>query len=197
MSSTPSEMDDAELSRRILAGEAHLFAQIVERYQNRLFAALMTMVPTREDAEDLTQETLVQAFRKLGSFEGRSSLLTWMHRIAMNLAISHRRKHRLERQQSWTAMEVASSNLTSTEHEQGDTLEQGEERALLQSALARIDAEYREIIVLRDIHGYDYAEIADLLSLPAGTVRSRLHRARIELRDTILTLEQGKGGRGS
>lgn len=190
-------MDDAELSRRILAGEAHLFAQIVERYQNRLFAALMTMVPSREDAEDLTQETLVQAFRKLGSFEGRSSLLTWMHRIAMNLAISHRRKHRLERQQSWTDMEVAVSDLTSPTHSQGDVLEQREERALLQSALARIDAEYREIIVLRDIHGYDYAEIADLLSLPAGTVRSRLHRARIELRDTILMLEQGKGGRGS
>lgn len=182
------QADEAELLRRILAGESELYSQIVHRYQGRIYAALQAMVPSREDAEDLTQESLVLAYRKLASFEARSSFYTWLHRIAMNLALSHRRSHRKELSQAWSPMEVASESLSGREEASDVQLERLEEQQLVQQAMARLDASYRAILVLRDIQQLDYAQIAEILEIPAGTVRSRLHRARLELKGTLQML---------
>lgn len=182
--------DDSEAIRRVLAGEVEAYGAIVKKYQQRIFAAMMVMVGSREDAEDLTQECLAMGFRKLSSFEGRSSMFTWLHRIGMNLAISHRRKHRREKSIARTSIDVAENELVGREEPIEQILDRANDQSLVRSAILRLDEQQRSVLVLRDVQGMDYSEIAETLEIPIGTVRSRLHRARLELKDVIELLRK-------
>jgi RNA polymerase sigma-70 factor (ECF subfamily) len=176
--------DDARLIDEALSGTSAAFGELVVRYQDRLFSMLVQVVGSRDDAYDLVQDAFVQAFLKLESFQRQSAFYTWLYRIAMNLAISRRRRQR------------PIGSLDETRHATGDEplgrddpptarLEQQERGAQVQQALAALSEEHRAILVLREIDGCCYETIAEMLELPVGTVRSRLHRARMQLREQL------------
>jgi len=156
----------------------------VALYQDRLFNSLVRVLGSAEDAADIVQDAFVQAYTKLDSFRGSSSFYTWLYRIAFNLAMSHaRRGHK-------TASLDGRKSLSGDEPMDGaPTAEAGvleQERAeLVHAALAELTLDYRQILVLREIDGCRYDEIAEILDLPVGTVRSRLFRARLQMRDLL------------
>lgn len=137
----------------------------------------------RQDAEEITQEAFLSAYRNLSRFEGRSSFYTWLRRIAYNLAIDLQRRHRTAEKADphWIAQSLAES-----ESGPDDLLMVDEIHGIVREALDRIGEDARNIILMRDIQSLDYSEIAELLEVPIGTVRSRLHRARNELRGVLL-----------
>jgi len=170
----------------IVSGQSSQFEILVGNYQQRIYATLLGMLGSPQDAEDVTQETFITAFRKLDQFGRRSSFYTWLYRIAFNAAIDlQRRKKRAKNQY------VASNNVDITQaadlhaESAASVVIAKETVTQVQLALSRLDEERRNIIVLRDLQGVDYAEIALMLDIPIGTVRSRLHRARIELREIM------------
>ena len=187
-SSVPQEsVDDQErlVLDAIRSGQSTRFEELVLAYQNRLFAAMLAVLGNRQDAEDVTQEAFTKAFLKLNAFQAKSSFFTWLHRIAFNLAIDLRRRDARSRSIGRVSMETASDELRSAEPLPLDATEQNETQQKIYSALAMIDPERRSVITLRDLQGMDYSEIAQVLEIPIGTVRSRLHRARLELRDLL------------
>ena len=175
-----SPLDDFELIELVRNGSTHYFAVLVERHQNRVFQFVFTLLRNRQDAEDVAQEALMGAFRKLNTFEGRSSFFTWLRRLAYNACIDH-----LRRQKSRKS-ELATDELSQFGGAQRENpVVQLEERETIQAVRMAIDQlpdEQRSIVCMRDIEGMDYSEIASVLEIPIGTVRSRLHRARMELK---------------
>lgn len=175
-----SPLDDFELIELIRTGSSHYFAVLVERHQNRIFQFALALLRNRQDAEDVAQETFVGAFRKLNSFEGRSSFFTWLRRLAYNASIDHLRK-RKSRKSDLSTPEMSSLAASQSEN----PLNQIEERETIdavRSAIDQLPEDQRSIVCMRDIDGMDYSEIAAVLDIPIGTVRSRLHRARLELK---------------
>lgn len=173
--------DDGELIQATLHGDSAAFGHLVRKYQDRLFTALMQVAGSRSDAEDVVQESLVTAYTKLATFGHGSSFYTWLYRIAFNAAISQRRRRKpstsLDLKREFTGEEPQDES----QHPQEDVLRQ-ERAALVQQALSQLNDEHRAILVLREMEGCDYDTIAEILNLPVGTVRSRLHRARLQMR---------------
>jgi RNA polymerase sigma-70 factor (ECF subfamily) len=162
---------------------------LVTRYQDRLYNALVHVVGSRDEALDVTQDALVQAFLKLATFQRQSSFFTWLYRIAHNLAVSRQRRRKptvsLDETRRATGEEPPGRD-----EAPGEALEQEERNDQVRAALARLSEEHRHILVLREMEGCCYETIAEILSLPVGTVRSRLHRARLQLRDQLKELAQ-------
>lgn len=188
-----NQAEETALIDCIVSGQSSKFEVLVGNYQQRIYATVFGMLGNRHDAEDVTQETFLTAFRKLDQFERRSSFYTWLHRIAFNAAIDlQRRKKRTTRHVGGAEM-IDSSESTDQRIESPASIAMAKETvSQVQMALARLDAERRNIIVLRDLQGIDYAEIASILDIPVGTVRSRLHRARIELREIMNAMGIGQ-----
>jgi RNA polymerase sigma-70 factor (ECF subfamily) len=171
---------DRELIDATLRGDSAAFGALVRRYQDRLLSAVVHVSGSRDEAEDVVQEAFVQAYLKLTSFAGGSSLYTWLYRIAFNTAISRRRKRRggaLEQ-----ARDLGGSEPTDETEPAEDRLLRKERAAVVQRALAQLPDDFRAVLVLREMEGCDYETIAQILDLPIGTVRSRLHRARLQLK---------------
>lgn len=176
--------DDGQLIRSACLGDAAAFGLLVRRYQGRLCTALLHICGSLHEAEDVAQEAFVQAYLKLSSFAGESAFYTWLYRIAVNAAISRRRRRREESsvEQSREAFGIEPQDDTEQPHER---LLREERAVQVQRALDRLSAEHRAILVLREVEGCDYDAIARILDLPVGTVRSRLHRARLQLREQL------------
>jgi RNA polymerase sigma-70 factor (ECF subfamily) len=142
------------------------------------------VVGSAEEAQDVVQDAFVQAFLKLESFQRSAAFYTWLYRIAFNLAISRFRKTRptvsVERARELSGQEILARDPPPTER-----IERQERAAQVQRALAALDESHRAVLVLREIDGCCYESIAEILDLPLGTVRSRLHRARMELRELL------------
>lgn len=176
-----TDQDDAAIVQRAVAGDAGAFDQLVRRHAPRLLRMTYALVGNREDAEDLMQEALARAYFKLDTFAGRSAFFTWLYRIVLNLSISRRRRRRLESTHRVGRLEEAPSPIDNSAAAD-DTVETQEQLQQMRNAIAKLDVQRRTVLVLRDVEGLDYAQIAELLNLPKGTVRSRLHRARADLR---------------
>jgi RNA polymerase sigma-70 factor (ECF subfamily) len=176
--------DDAPLIAATLAGDAAAFGRLVELYQDRLYNSLLRVVGSAEDAGDIVQDAFVQAYVKLDTFRGSSAFYTWLYRIAFNLAMSHARRGRKTVSLDGIKALVGSEPV---DHQPAPEagLEQNEQVELVHAALAELSTEYRTILVLREIDGCRYEEIAEIFGLPVGTVRSRLFRARLALRDQL------------
>jgi RNA polymerase sigma-70 factor (ECF subfamily) len=176
--------DDAPLIEATLAGDSAAFGQLVGRYQDRLYNSLFRVLGSAEDARDIVQDAFVQAYLKLKTFRGSSAFYTWLYRIAFNLAMSHARKARPTVSLDW---QKAGHGAEPVDGQPGPDagLAHRERVELVHAALAGLSAEYRQILVLRELEGCRYDEIAEILELPAGTVRSRLFRARVQLRDQL------------
>lgn len=186
---TGSGPADAELVGQVLGGDATAFTTIVDRYKDRLYNTVYRLVGSSEDASDLLQDTFVKAYENLDRFRGHSSLYTWLFRIAVNTSLSHRRKRK------WVHLvpSVGDSDDGDPVAGRGDRsssdpsapLVAAETEAMVQEALGGLDEEHRTVVVLRDIQHCDYREIAAILDVPTGTVKSRLHRARLMLREKL------------
>lgn len=191
---------EVELLKRAQKGDRAAYGQLVLAYQDRLYNAVLRLIGDREEARELTQEAFTRGLMKLDSFRGDASPYTWLFRIAVNLAISRLRKVQRHRvfSLSWSgrngnghhgAEDQASSlvdRLAQTSHPAPPSaLEKREECEQVLAALGRLDAEYRAVLVMRDIEGFDYQQMADVLGLPLGTLKSRLFRARLALRDEL------------
>jgi RNA polymerase sigma-70 factor (ECF subfamily) len=165
-------------------GDSVAFGKIVRAYQDRLCTALLHVCGTLDEAEDVAQDAFVQAYLKLASFAGQSAFYTWLYRIAFNAAISRQRRRREEASVEQTREVTGQEPFDDTEPAEERVLR--EERAVqVQRALALLSDEHRAILVLREVEDCDYDEIAQILGLPVGTVRSRLHRARLHLKEQL------------
>src|SRR4051812_30892532 len=194
--------EEAELLRKAQLGDRAAFGQIVIRYQDRLYNSILRLVGDTEEARELTQETFTRALVKIESFRGEAGPYTWLFRIAVNLAISQLRKvqkHRVfsldagsgangqstrrgDEDQASALVDRVAETRGASPAEQSIKREQGEQ---VLAALGRLDAEYRAVLVMRDVEGFDYQQMADVLGLPLGTLKSRLFRARLALRDEL------------
>jgi RNA polymerase sigma-70 factor (ECF subfamily) len=165
----------------------------VGRYQDRLYNTILRLLGHAEDVRDVVQEAFLHAYQALSTFKGDSLFYTWLYRIAMNAAISFQRKQKAAlRLYPGGDREGLDPADTSEVGRPGYALEIAEEEKRVQAALARLSPEHRAVLILKDMEGLKYEAMADILSVPIGTIRSRLHRARLELRQ-ILLQEQKPG----
>jgi RNA polymerase sigma-70 factor (ECF subfamily) len=179
--------DDAALIDQTLAGQTAAFGHLVERYQDRLYNTVLHAAGNAEDAKDVVQEAFVQAFLKLDTFQHASAFYTWLYRIAFNVAATHRRRRHatfsIDRGQAGDGREPVDVHEGPTAR-----LDRDERCRQVRQAIGELSDEHRAILVLREIEGFTYETIAEILDLPVGTVRSRLHRARLQLRGELKEL---------
>ena len=184
--------DDHRLIAACLGGDSLAFGALVRRYQDRLYSTVYRLLDNAEDAQDVVQEAFLHAYQSLESFKGDSLFFTWLYRIAVNTAISLKRKRRVVLSIDGTRNgEGGVDPLDPSEASRpGHALEQAEQERRVQRALNRLSPEHRAVLIMKDMEGQKYETMADALQVPIGTIRSRLHRARLELREL---LEQDEG----
>ncbi len=192
--------DDHELVREAQKGNARAFEKLVERYQRKVYAVAFGMVRNRQDALDISQEAFIKVHRYLGNFQGSSSFYTWLYRIVVNLAIDHLRKggkgppldydDRVRRDESNTAGDpsILPSILGSNPSK---SLGRKELLEHMQKALDALPPYHRAVIVMRELEGMSYKEMAKAMQVSKGTIMSRLHHARHKLQKL---LEEYLGG---
>jgi len=168
-------------------GDAAAFEDLVREHQTKLYHTCLRMMGNPDDARDMSQEILVKIWRNLPSFKGDSSLSTWLYRIAINTCLDELRRRSKNRQSSIEALSESGWEPTDPEAEQ--ILDRALNRQLLRSAIKQLPDDFRAVIVLRDVSGFAYEEIAQVLDCPIGTVRSRLNRARKLLAKILLDME--------
>jgi len=182
--------DELQCIERARAGDAKAFGLLVERYQDRVFNVCVRILADRAAAEDLTQEAFVKAFTSITGFDGRAAFFTWLYRIAVNLCLSARRRPTrptvsLDAESDGRYAATGAARLAGDGPSPDVQAARREEHGLVLAALAELDEEHRAVVVLRDIESLDYGEIAEILQVPTGTVKSRLHRARMALRERL------------
>lgn len=181
--------EDLQTIERVRSGDSAAYAQLVERHQRRLLGLLAHTCGDVELAEDIAQEAFARAYQKLAMFSGESQFYTWLARIAMNLLFSDRRRKRLENQARREGLDMAldaNGFVNRIENAPPDhQMELLETQNCVREAIEMLDEERRVVVVMRDFDGMDYEAIAESLEIPVGTVRSRLHRARLELKSIL------------
>ena len=177
-----SHISDAVLVRRALAGDSDAFATLFQANKGRVYAVCLRMTNNAADADDLTQEAFIQAFRKLATFRGESALSTWLHRVAVNTALMHFRRQPANR----TSLDQTDSETTRREFgRQDERLKHSLDRIALTRALEALPSGYRKIFELHEIGGYGHREIAKLLHCSVGNSKSQLHKAKQRIRECL------------
>jgi RNA polymerase sigma-70 factor (ECF subfamily) len=183
--------DDKSLIDACRAGNTEAFGVLVTRYQDRLYPTIFRLTGCADEARDLLQDAFLRAFEKLDRFQGESSFYTWIYRIAVNLALSGRRRRRpllrLNRD-SGSGSAPIEPVYDPAESDPSAPLQRAERDRMIQDALNALATDHRAVVVMKEFDGLQYEEIAAMLEIPIGTVRSRLHRARCELRDRLRSL---------
>ena len=195
-------LPEAQLVKLAQQGDRAALGTLLNHHHQRLFNVALRMLGHHEDAAEVTQDAMLKIVGHIKNYDGRSQLTTWMIRIVMNLSISHLRKRKLRRTASLDADSgngggpiargdgndaALRDRLVDDRERKPDERVQHEEMiAELHRALGRLDEEFRSVLVLRDMNDMDYEQIADALSVPVGTVKSRLFRARLALRQEML-----------
>ena len=179
---------DAELVRRFKEGDRSAYAEIVRRYQDRVFTLCLRWMGDRGVAEDVSQDVFLALFRSLANFRGDSQLSTWVFRVVVNHC-KNRRQY--QRRRAMDLHEPLEGNRPDPDAPKRQIADEGpgtdarlhatEAQGLLDQALLDLEEEHRAVIVLRDVQDLSYEEIADVLGIPRGTVKSRIHRARAQL----------------
>ncbi|MBI2263616.1 MAG: sigma-70 family RNA polymerase sigma factor [Armatimonadetes bacterium] len=178
---------DQELIRRHRAGDAGAFEEIVLRFKDRILNTVYRMMGPRADNEDITQEVFIKAYHALADFRGESAIGTWLYRIATNLCLD-----RLRQKQPLTSWEelIASGGEGALRPEDDppaieEILEEKELQEEVQKAIMQLTEKHRAVLVLHDIEGLEFEEIGRILKVPIGTVKSRSHFARSELKERL------------
>ena len=180
------------LIQRCREGQRDAFGMLVRRYQDRLYNTVCRLVGDDDRARDIVQDAFIAAYQALDRFHGNAKFYTWLYRIAVNASISAQRRRR--RRPDPLSIDT---QLAPTGDEPGAPvdatrpsrhLEEVETQQAVALAIDSLSPDYRAVVVLKDMEGYDYRTIAEILECPVGTVRSRLHRARLQLRETLKDL---------
>ena len=192
-----SALDDKEIISRCKQGDTDAFGQLVDRYQQRVYNIAFRMTNNHEDALDLAQESFLRVYRALASYKGESAFGTWVFRIASNVCLDELRKKKrqplialstdalMPGEEGDYPIEIAAGEGHSPEQQ----LLRGEMRREITQALGQVSEEHRLVLVLRDIEGYSYDEIAEMVGVNVGTIKSRLNRARLALREVLTVRE--------
>ena len=181
-----SLINDSELVRLASAGDRAAFAQLYERFYGRAFRLAYSMTGNRTAAEDLTQEIFMRVFQRLEHFGGQSSFATWFYRLAVNHSLNYRRKERVsERDNHSDKIEFLANQSPQIEA----AVLQNQLKGEIHGALLELSKEMRMVIILKDIEGLNYDEIAERMSCSQGTVASRLNRARKQLAQKLKHLK--------
>jgi RNA polymerase sigma-70 factor (ECF subfamily) len=184
----PVNTDDQTLIERCRSGDVAAFEPLVEKYRDRVWRLALNVVRDREDAWDVAQEAFIRAWQALPSFRGQSAFYTWLFRIVMNVA-ADRMRQRAARGRAFGTEPVPEEDWERTMPDQGpgpeDEALRAEERERIRRALSALPEHHRTVIMLNDLEGLSYREIAEVLDIPMGTVMSRLHNARKRLRDLL------------
>lgn len=202
--SDPPSSPEAELAlvAAIRRGDQSAWADLLTRYQDRLYSLCLRMVGNRDMAQDLAQDSMVKVIEGLATYDGRAALSTWIYRVTMNVCLSKLRSEKYRRHASLDAESSSGDEPhrphgTYRSYNTGEDLsnpkepealrrvQAQEERSGVASALLRIPADQRALLLLRDARGLEYEQIAEVLGVPVGTVKSRLFRARAALRDKL------------
>jgi RNA polymerase sigma-70 factor (ECF subfamily) len=189
----PEEVE-AKLIERLVARDERAFNELVRAYERRVFALVLRMLGNAAEAEDLAQEVFVQVFKAIGTFRGESKLSTWIYRIAINLCKNRAKYLRVRHVDDQQELEAVAERVPLGEArranvgqvERPDEMLAGKQVELIvQEAIVEIEPSFRECLVLRDVEELSYEEIGEITSLPAGTVKSRIFRARAMLREIV------------
>jgi RNA polymerase sigma-70 factor (ECF subfamily) len=187
------QWEDRRLIKQSQRGDTAAFAELYRRYSRRIYHTIYRLLRNRDDADDVLQNTFLNAWRSITCFKGDSEFFTWLYRIATNLAISHQRR-RGSKKEKPIPEDDGSGNIydpPAPASHPGENLESQEDITELRRAMQKLSEDHRIIICMKDIQEMSYEEIAQALDIPIGTVRSRLHRARLELAQLlgVLSLE--------
>ena len=205
----PAEQAARDAFDRARAGHIAAFGLVARTYQDRLYNAVFRLLGNEDDAAEVTQEALTRGLEKLADFRGDSGPYTWLFRIATNAAVSRLRRSSRRRTVSLDALDAPSAgagnggrrgryadSIESTGRSPAESAEHGEQQRAVLDALNRLDVENRALLVMRDLEGFDYRQMAEVLGLPLGTLKSRLFRARVALRELMQAEADPPGGGG-
>ena len=188
-----AQLEDKELAALASKGREMAFRELLSRYERPIFSLIYRMVRDRTLAEDLAQEAFIRAFNAIHSYQPRFKFSSWIFKIANNHTIDHLRKRKLETvsidgsPHARNAEEEAQTRLVveSTEEAQDHFVEARELGGQIEEAIGHLRPEYQTAVLLRHVEGYTYDEIAEIMELPLGTVKTYLHRARAELKGLL------------
>ena len=188
------ELDESKLIERLVARDERAFNDLVRAYDRRVFALVLRMIGNRAEAEDLAQEVFVQVFKAIGSFRGESKLSTWIYRIAVNLCKNRTKYLRVRHSDEQDELEAVAERVPMGEVrranvgqvERPDEMMAGRQvEQIVQQAILQLPDAFRECLVLCDVEELSLKEIVDITGLPEGTVKSRIHRARAQLKEIV------------
>ncbi len=189
---------DQEIVALARAGHEAAYRELIRRYERPLFSLLFRMVRDRELAEDLAQETFIKVLNAIESYRPEYKFSSWIFKIANNAAIDHLRRRELDtlslegspHAETADAIEATALQIGARQESPLDEVAARELGGQIEAAIAQLRPEYRSCILLRHVEGRAYEEIAEILSLPLGTVKTYIHRARHELRQALGHLKQ-------
>jgi RNA polymerase sigma-70 factor (ECF subfamily) len=186
------EADELELVDRARSGDLEAFAELVRRYERRVGSVLARLLDDARDVEEALQDTFVQAWRNLGRFRGESAVFTWLYRIAVNEALMRARRKRLPTT-DFDAVAERSLPRDSEEPAPEEAIVDEDLRGFLTAKVRALPFEYRAPLVLRDVEGFSNQEVADLLGISLAAAKSRIHRARMQIRAELEAWERDRG----
>ena len=185
---------EAKMIERLVARDERAFSELVRNYERRVFGLVFRMLGARAEAEDLTQEVFVQVFKAIGSFRGESKLSTWIYRIAVNLCKNRTKYLRVRHAGEQDQIDDMAERLQPSEarHANVAQVDRPDEAVagrqveeIVRQAIGEVDEGFRECLILCDVEELSYEEIAEITQLPVGTVKSRIFRARAQLRELV------------
>jgi RNA polymerase sigma-70 factor (ECF subfamily) len=193
-----SRLSDQEVVLLARAGREAAYRELIRRYERPIFALVFRMVRDRELAEDLSQETFIKALNAIGSYRPEFKFSSWIFKIANNAAIDHLRRRELDtlsldgspHAETPEAMQATALQIGARQESPLEAVEARELGGAIELAIAQLRPEYRSCILLRHVEGRAYEEIAEILDLPLGTVKTYIHRARNELRQLLAHLKE-------
>lgn len=180
-------MDESDLIQRSRTGDVDAFDQLVGVHQDRVYQLAYRITGNREDAWDAAQEAFLKAYRSLRTFRGTAAFSTWLHRVAVNTALDIVRRRPQQRAQSLEEAVVLTGD------DPADQVQRQDLQRRIYHAIATLPVDHRVVVILRDLEGLAYDEIARTLQIPIGTVRSRLSRGRDTLRMMLADLAPAGG----
>jgi RNA polymerase sigma-70 factor (ECF subfamily) len=189
-----SDANEARFIERLRARDERAFNDLVKRYERRVFGLLLRLIGRRDEAEDLAQEVFVQVFKAIGGFRGEAKLSTWIFRIAVNISKNRTKylaRRRADSQDHFDGigdgapLHAAKDSTIAVIARPDEVMSGIELEAIVERSIAALDPEFREVLILRDVEDMTYEEIAEITGLADGTVKSRIHRARIQLKEAV------------